>query len=153
MGHVLNEVHKGFRVLGPQRRHFLLILSSLWSLAFSPRNSNWQPTLEALLQTSSPIWIPGTPGNVFFSWWLGMAWTRNNFETQIVQCSKDKSQGNHPRDPACREIHYLDNRNLPERTAASMNASEVLQGMGVAWLDKGLKTLGPKTNHIIICLT
>ena len=106
-----------------QRRHFLLTLSCLWSLASGPRNTNWQPTLEALLQTCSPICIPGAPGNLFFSWWLGMAWKRNNFETQIVQCSKDKSSGNHPRDPARREIHYLDSWNLFERTAAPMNAS------------------------------
>ena len=105
-----------------QRRHFLLILSCLW-LASSPRNWNWQPTSEALLQTCSPIWIPGALGNLFFSWWLGMAWKRNNFETQTVQCSKDKSKGNHPRDPARREIHYLDSWNFPERTAASINAS------------------------------
>ena len=51
----------------------------------------------------------------FFSWCFGMAWKRNSFETQIVQCSKDKSKGNHPRDPARREIHYTDETFLKEQ--------------------------------------
>ena len=99
-----------------QRGHFLLILSCLWSLVSSPRNWNWQPTLEALLPTCSPIWIPGAPGNLFFH--DDLAWhEKKKNETHIAQCSKDKSSGNHPRDPAGREIHFLDSWNLPERTA------------------------------------
>ena len=134
-----------------QRRHFLLILSCLWSLASSPRNWNWKPTLEALLQTCSPIWIPGSPGNWFFSWWLGMAWKRNNFETQIVQCSKDKSSGNHPRDPAGREIHYLDSWNLPERTAASRNAPMKKERVTKAGEEKMVESFYPARREIFYC--